>query len=1208
MKPDQALPEKHSILIVEDEQITAMSLEMGLKRLGYESLGCVVSGEEAVDYVCRASSRHKQPDLILMDINLEREMDGLQAAAEIRHRTNIPVIFLSAQADDKTLGRAEEAHAYGFIVKPYNPTSLKPAIEMALYRHRMETQLRRSEQNYATLAENLPDVVMRFNAEGRYLYASPSVRAVLDRTPGELLGKTHREAGLPELDCRFWEERIQAVFKNGEPLEWDMEHSENNRIKVMNWRLIPDYDPNGGMSTVLAIARDESERRKTESELSGYRQELEELVRRRTAELHEEIERHKRSKYLYSMLIRNVPGHEVDQLLTKIAALKREMPEGRAFTGSADAVTERVQTSHAPLSDGSVLLFVDDDAVSVNMIAEKYTTEGYRAVAVHSAVDALGWLEHHAADVVFTDIRMPGMDGIQLMRQIMQAFPDMIVIAMTAHEDIDSVTRCLRAGAFDYIRKPFDYNELGRALTAACHELGLRRSLRRASEQLFDTVENLAGLVRERGDDLDSAMRDLNLEIEARKRVQESLTISQERHQIVSGLISDIVYTHIIQNNGEIKFEWITGACENITGYSREALFALEGGWLSLVHPDDRLRAERYLLRLLKSETSVFEYRILTRDGAVCWLRDYVQPVQDAETGRVVRLVGALQDITERKNTEDLHRVQRDIAFMFNEVADLNQALERLLSILTTVETVDCGAVYVRDAVRDRFLLHAHHGLSQHFLRHGAEIGAHSGQYARAMEGRPIFKEGGDPILVNDWILKPEQLKALTLLPIMHEAQPVAIVFLASRSSEGMAPATRKLLESVTFQLGGVIARRRAEMILEARLRLEEGVAAFSRILLRNSDTGDALEQALHPMLHASGFNRIVVYENQALAARCARIVLTVDAAESNAAPPAFLVDYDTVYPNWRTLLAAGRCAAGLTHELDTPERDALRQQDVHSVVALPLHVGERWYGFIRFDDTRRDLLRGDEDLRLLRTVADLIGAFIERRWLEWTILDISEKEQRRIGRDLHDGLGQHLTGMAFKCALLKQDLQPAMPEAAEVAGELEAMANEAISRAHNLAYGLNPVHLESDGLVLALEKLAATVETVFQVSCTFVCDEEPRFHTSSVANQVYRIAQEALNNAVKHGDADQVVVTLARADEGWRLMIEDDGQGLPSDVESGSGMGLMTMKSRALMIGGSFALRNREGGGVRVVCCFKENAMYSEGNLSERKGKRESD
>jgi PAS domain S-box-containing protein len=212
-----------------------------------------------------------------------------------------------------------------------------------------------------------------------------------------------------------------------------------------------------------------------------------------------------------------------------------------------------------------------------------------------------------------------------------------------------------------------------------------------------------------------------------------------------------------------------------------------------------------------------------------------------------------------------------------------------------------------------------------------------------------------------------------------------------------------------------------------------------------------------------------------------------------------------------------------------------------------------------------------------------------ESKRLERTILDISGREQRRIGQDLHDGLGQHLTGVAFMSKVLEQKLrEKALPEAAEAA-KIVALVNQAIDKTRELSHGLLPVLSDAQGLMAALEMLAFQVVDLFQVCCAFECDRPVSIRESDVATHLYHIAQEAVNNALKHGRARHIVVRLQGGDSPF-LSVADDGVGLCESRASGGpgqGMGLLIMTYRAKMIGGALEVRSNPDGGVLVCCTF---------------------
>ncbi len=204
---------------------------------------------------------------------------------------------------------------------------------------------------------------------------------------------------------------------------------------------------------------------------------------------------------------------------------------------------------------------------------------------------------------------------------------------------------------------------------------------------------------------------------------------------------------------------------------------------------------------------------------------------------------------------------------------------------------------------------------------------------------------------------------------------------------------------------------------------------------------------------------------------------------------------------------------------------------------------------------------------------------------LEREILAISEREQRRLGHDLHDDLCQQLAGIQFVSQTLASNLaarsDPEAPQAREIAQSIQ----NAMAQTRELARGLSPVGLDADGLMAALGVLAARTQKVFRIQCRFRCDPPVLIPDHSMAVHLYRIAQEAVGNAVKHGKASAIEVRLAAADNGLRLGVSDNGIGIPRRPPPQRGLGLRIMQYRAGVIGGSLVVQREVAGGTSVVC-----------------------
>ncbi|HEX9046495.1 MAG TPA: sensor histidine kinase, partial [Verrucomicrobiae bacterium] len=209
-----------------------------------------------------------------------------------------------------------------------------------------------------------------------------------------------------------------------------------------------------------------------------------------------------------------------------------------------------------------------------------------------------------------------------------------------------------------------------------------------------------------------------------------------------------------------------------------------------------------------------------------------------------------------------------------------------------------------------------------------------------------------------------------------------------------------------------------------------------------------------------------------------------------------------------------------------------------------------------------------------------------ERKKLERQILEVSDREQRRIGHDLHDGLCQHLAGIELMSQVLEKKLAPRFKDGARRAGDIARNVRETIGQTRALARGLSPVTLETEGLATALHEHALTVEKMFGVRCSFDYKTAAPLHNPAMATHLFRLAQEAISNAVKHGKATEITIHL-KADPGWiYLGISDNGIGFSLGAAAKSeGMGLRIMKYRAGMMGGTLTVERNAAGGTIVIC-----------------------
>ena len=204
---------------------------------------------------------------------------------------------------------------------------------------------------------------------------------------------------------------------------------------------------------------------------------------------------------------------------------------------------------------------------------------------------------------------------------------------------------------------------------------------------------------------------------------------------------------------------------------------------------------------------------------------------------------------------------------------------------------------------------------------------------------------------------------------------------------------------------------------------------------------------------------------------------------------------------------------------------------------------------------------------------------------LEKQIIEISEREQERIGHDLHDGVCQYLAAIGITASMLKHDAEKTSESLASKVEELAERVRDAAGRIRQLARGLSPVDRDEGGLESALEELASSTAKLTGISCSFVCQGPAPNLEGTAAVHLFRIAQEAVSNAVKHGRAQTVVIALDTGDGACSLRVSDDGIGFVPSVIEKKGMGLSIMRYRARTIGGGLEIQSNLPTGTVVAC-----------------------
>lgn len=580
---------------------------------------------------------------------------------------------------------------------------------------------------------------------------------------------------------------------------------------------------------------------------------------------------------------------------------------------------------------------------------------------------------------------------------------------------------------------------------------------------------------------------------------------------------------------GAIRYS--DNAAEFLGGEDIAAYCALDT-MLPLIHPDDRDGLTQALQRALEDDLAFeSEYRARMLDGNYRWILAKGRAVADHRAPSR-RILGVSMDLTERKEAAEMLRLQRDLSLGLSTANELQPALEQLLRAATQLPGVDSGGVYVVDQRQGALDLAAHIGLSAEFVRRVSHYEPDAPQARLVRTGNPVYAALTQlPAPIGD-VCRREGLLSLAAIPIRHDARTLAVINFASRTHVEIPERSRLAIEIIAAQATGALVRIETET---ARRESEQRL----RALIQSA-----------PVVLFAGDNRgyITLEDGRALEALGFRPGEHVGkhALEAFGGSPA-------VAENVRRGLAG---------------------EEFSSLVALGSNALEVWIAPSRGP---------------AQAVDGFIGVAVnvtDRLRLERQILEISDREQARIGQDIHDGLCQQLVSVAFDANALEHLLSAqARPEAA-TARKICALLDQAITESRQVSRGLYPVRLEAEGLASALEELAGFTGERFRIPCVFEGELPPGCPEQSAATHFYRIAQEAVTNAVKHSGAKLIRISVRRQDDQLELKVEDDGRGFAEDSLVHRGMGLHIMRYRSRSLRGRLAIDPRPGGGTVISCC----------------------
>jgi two-component system sensor kinase FixL len=630
------------------------------------------------------------------------------------------------------------------------------------------------------------------------------------------------------------------------------------------------------------------------------------------------------------------------------------------------------------------------------------------------------------------------------------------------------------------------------------------------------------------------------------------LAEAQRRYRILRAAVSDYHY-HVRVEGGRVVEKFHGADCELITGYTSEEYAADPSLWIAIVSEEDRPVIKRQASGVLAERPApAIEYRIRRKDGQLRWIRKTVVPYHDA-FGRLIAYDSLLRDITDSKLAAKL----------------LCESEERFRLLFEDDLTGD----YL--AAPDGTILLCNQAFVNIF-------------------GFSSREEAVGRNLANLYVAPVSWSRFIQLLSDNKTIERAERISLHSDGTN------RHVIETVlgTFDAQGQLLRLKGYVFDDTHSKL-----ATTRLHRRNAELEDAVSQRTqalrdkHDHLEAiwnSAFDAIITIDIHGMieiANRATEKMFGYAKSEMIGQnvkllmPSPYREEHDGYLRRYRE--------TGQARILNMPRELVARRKDGTTfpidLSVTPVDHSDYFTGVIR-------------DIS-------------ERNQLQEHVLESAAEEQRRIGLELHDGTGQELTGLSLVAGTLfnlvsavpvkesngervRQLDQASFTRLYEIAKRLNEKIAEANRLVHQLSHGIMPVQIDSEALRSALDELAASIHAPPRISCSFDCPLPVMAANNTTATHLYRIAQEAVNNALKHSQAKEICISLRQNGDQIALEVSDNGVGIDAagsrvDItRKDRGMGLRTMQYRAGMIGGTLQIQRRETGGTLVRCVSLRNGM----------------
>jgi PAS domain S-box-containing protein len=817
----------HRVLIVDDSELILAQLTDALSSLGYEVAGSARSGAEGVQ-----AARELAPEVILMDILMPGEPDGIEAARLINNELDIPVIFLTAAEDDAVLARAGAVGAYGFMSKPVNRVVLKANIDMALARRASESDINETLREFA---DNTNDLIYIVDVKGRIKYVNRQIMQIGGFTEKSFIGTDFISFLTPQSVAKAVELfKRQAKGEDVGPFELDFV-DRSGGVRTLELRERPVWR-GGRIVEVHGIGRDVTDRKHAQDEATAAREQYRLLVENAVEGI--AVTQDGVIKYANSTLMK-LAGYAEGGLVGQpfagfihpddreavieghrqvVAGKNDPTPVTRLYLDRTGSVHVVENTSMPCTWEGRpAAIVLINDVTDIRLTEQLLTIQRDIGVFLSTAEDLGGAM----AGVLERLLSIPGLDcgGIYLVeepggalrlathRGLSKEFVSRVEFFGTGSREAGEVatggTILFPAAEiesdtdFDYMRaEGITYLVVAPVL----YEGAVVASVNVASHEKDTISSHVVAAVEDVAARLGSAIQSM--------KNREQLAESEKKYRTLTENAKEGIA--VIQD-GIIKYANPT--LHALSGYPAGGLPGLS--FIDFIHPDERAEVLRnhHLIVTGREASSLTTGRYIDRAGSTHIIDNTTIPC--TWEGRPAA-IGLLNDVTDSRLTERLLTIQRDIGIELSTENELAKAMAQVLDRLLTIPGVDCGAVHLAEEAEGPLKLAVHRGVTDAFESWVLGPGLVSTLAGEVRAGRSVAlgrtRIDRSPDLGS--AMHAEGLISVMAAPVFDEGANIGAIIIGSHTEESISPRIVAAVEDISVRLGSAIRRIRDQELL----------------------------------------------------------------------------------------------------------------------------------------------------------------------------------------------------------------------------------------------------------------------------------------------------------------------------------------------------------------------------------------------------------